>query len=54
MVSTEPPRRPPAAPKRPPNTHVTRADLERFADEDQLREAWDEARLREEAPPHHQ
>jgi hypothetical protein len=33
--------------------HVTPEDLERFGDEEQVRAAWDEGRLRDERPPHH-
>lgn len=42
----------PEAPKRP-QVHVTSEDLARFSDEEQVREAWDEDRLRDEQPPHH-
>ena len=49
-MPTEPP--PPAAPN-PPQVHVTAEDLERFGDEEQVRAAWDEDRLRDEQPPHH-
>ncbi len=52
-MPTEPPHPPPAAPK-PPRVHVTPEDLERFGDEEQVRAAWDEDRLRDEQPPHHQ
>ena len=38
---------------KPPRVHVTPEDLERFGDEEQVRAAWDEGRLREEQPPHH-
>ncbi|WP_172830438.1 hypothetical protein [Mycobacterium asiaticum] len=50
-MATEPTRRQPD-PKRPP-VQVTREDLERFGDEEQVREAYDEGRLRDERPPHH-
>ncbi|QLL07300.1 hypothetical protein [Mycobacterium vicinigordonae] len=36
-----------------PKPGVTREDLARYADEDLMREVQDEARLRDEAPPHH-
>lgn len=49
-MDREPP--PPAAPK-PPRAHVTREDLERFADEDLMRRASNDDWLRDEAPPHH-
>ncbi|WP_454561514.1 hypothetical protein [Mycobacterium haemophilum] len=51
-MPTEPPHPPRAAPK-PPRVHVTSDDLERFGDEEQVRAAWDEGRLRDEQPPHH-
>jgi hypothetical protein len=38
---------------KPPRTHTTSEDLERFGDEEQMRAASDEARLRDERPPHH-
>lgn len=44
--------RPPASHK-PPTVQVTPDDAERYADEDQARDAWDERRLRDEQPPHH-
>ncbi|WP_197694778.1 hypothetical protein [Mycobacterium sp. 852002-51971_SCH5477799-a] len=47
------PEHPPAAPK-PKRVHVTPEDLERFGDEEQMREASDDRRLRDEQPPHHQ
>ncbi|WP_172831251.1 hypothetical protein [Mycobacterium asiaticum] len=50
-MATEPTRAQ-RAPK-PPRAPVTREDLERFGDEDQVREAFDEGRLRDERPPHH-
>ncbi|WP_169717557.1 hypothetical protein [Mycobacterium saskatchewanense] len=53
-MSTEHSSRPPAAPNPRPSSRVTRAELERFADEDLVREMQDEARLLDEAPPHHQ
>ncbi|MEE6178076.1 hypothetical protein [Mycobacterium sp. 050134] len=53
-MSTKPPRQPPAAPNARPSSRVTPAELERFADEDLMREMQDEARLLDEAPPHHQ
>lgn len=52
-MSTEPAPRPAAVRQPAPRARVTQADLERFDDEDLIREAQDEARLREEAPPHH-
>ena len=52
LMSTELPHPPPAAPKSP-REHVTPEDLERFGDEEQVRTAWDESRLRDEQPPHH-
>ncbi|ETZ97986.1 hypothetical protein I546_6973 [Mycobacterium kansasii 732] len=51
LVPTEPPSPRPTAPK--PRLHVTAEDLERFGDEEQVRSAWDESRLRDEQPPHH-
>ncbi|BBZ45272.1 hypothetical protein [Mycobacterium parmense] len=45
-----PPRRAPAT---PPRSHVTPEDAERYGDEEQVREASDERRLRDEQPPHH-
>jgi len=51
-MATEPPHPPPAAPKTP-RVRVTPEDVERFSDEEQVRAAWDEGRLREEQPPHH-
>jgi hypothetical protein len=52
-MSTEPAPRPATVRKPVPSTRVTQADLERFDDEDLMREARHEARLREETPPHH-
>lgn len=52
FMPSEPAHRPPAAPK-PPRVQVTPEDVERYADEDQAREAADERRLRDEQPPHH-
>jgi len=49
-MDPEPP--PPAAPK-PPRVHVTAEDLERFDDEDVMRRASNDDRLRDEVPPHH-
>jgi hypothetical protein len=46
------PEHPPAAP-RPKRVHVTPEDVERFGDEEQMRAASDERRLRDEQPPHH-
>jgi hypothetical protein len=43
---------PPAAPK-PPPVQVTPEDLERFGDEDLMRQASNDDWLRDEAPPHH-
>jgi hypothetical protein len=51
-AATELPHPRPAAPKSPP-VHATPEDLERFGDEEQVRAAWDEGRLRDEQPPHH-
>ncbi|WP_407686751.1 hypothetical protein [Mycobacterium sp. HUMS_1102779] len=51
-MPTDPPHRPPAEPK-PPRVRVTPEDLERYGDEDQVRAAWDEGRLRDDRPPHH-
>ncbi|BBY00718.1 hypothetical protein ACKUT9_27650 [Mycobacterium seoulense] len=51
-MPAEPPRPTPAAPK-PPTPRVTPEDLERFGDEEQMRAASDEGRLRDERPPHH-
>jgi len=50
-MSAEHTRKPPAAPTPPP---VKPEDLGRFDDEDQLREASNDAWLRAEQPPHHQ
>ncbi|WP_197509110.1 MULTISPECIES: hypothetical protein [unclassified Mycobacterium] len=46
------PQHPPAAPK-PSRVRITPEDVERFGDEEQMRSASDEGRLREERPPHH-
>jgi hypothetical protein len=43
---------PPSAPKAP-RPHVTPEDLERFSDEDLMRQASNDDWLREQAPPHH-
>ncbi|WP_406816601.1 hypothetical protein [Mycobacterium sp. M23085] len=51
-MPTEPSRPRPATPK-PKRVHVAPEDVERYADEEQAREAWDERRLRDEQPPHH-
>ncbi|WP_197503946.1 hypothetical protein [Mycobacterium sp. 852014-50255_SCH5639931] len=51
-MPTEPPNRPPADPK-PPRVRTTPEDLERYGDEEQMRAASDEGRLRDERPPHH-
>ncbi|MGD1283878.1 hypothetical protein ACKUUI_26315 [Mycobacterium seoulense] len=51
-MPAEPPRPTPAAPK-PPPPRVTAEDVERFGDEEQMRAASDEGRLRDERPPHH-
>ncbi|WP_197515491.1 hypothetical protein [Mycobacterium sp. E1747] len=51
-MPTEPPHRPPAAPK-PRPVRLTPEELERFGDEEQMRAASDEGRLRDEQPPHH-
>ncbi|WP_172827145.1 hypothetical protein [Mycobacterium asiaticum] len=50
-MATEPTR--PRPERKSPRVHVTREDLERFGDEEQVREAYDEDRLRDERPPHH-
>ncbi|MCV7199319.1 hypothetical protein [Mycobacterium angelicum] len=47
------PSQPRAAAAKPPRPLVTPEDLERFGDEEQMREASDEGRLRDEQPPHH-
>ena len=52
FMPAEPPQ-PPAATPRRPRVHVTPEELERFGDEEQVRTAWDESRLRDEQPPHH-
>jgi hypothetical protein len=52
-VSAEPPHEPPAAPQPPPRPRLTQSDLERFADEDAMRQESNDAWLRDEAPPHH-
>jgi hypothetical protein len=44
--------RPPAAPKAP-QVHVTPEEMDRFGDEDLMRRASNDDRLRDEAPPHH-
>ena len=44
---------PPSAAGKPRPVHVTPEDVERFGDEDQVREVSDERRLRDERPPHH-
>ncbi|WP_236978985.1 MULTISPECIES: hypothetical protein [Mycobacterium] len=36
-----------------PTPRVTREEQERYSDEDEMRSAQDEQRLRDEAPPHH-
>lgn len=46
------PEHPPAAQK-PNRVYVAPEDLERFGDEEQMREASDDRRLRDERPPHH-
>jgi len=51
-MATEPSRPSRAAPK-PPPARVTQSDLERYADEDPMRRASNDDRLREEQPPHH-
>jgi len=50
-MPSEPEHRP-AAPK-PKPLYVPPEDVERFGDEEQMREASDERRLRDEQPPHH-
>jgi hypothetical protein len=47
------PEPPPPAKRKPPRAHVTREDLERFGDEDLMREASNDDWLRDQAPPHH-
>lgn len=39
--------------RKPRRVQVTPEDLERFGDEEQMRAASDERRLRDEQPPHH-
>ena len=51
-MPTEPTDPPPAA-VNPPGARVTPEEFERFGDEEQVRAAWDEVRLRAEQPPHH-
>jgi len=51
-MATEPSRPRPAASK-PPPVRVTQSDLERYADEDLMRRASNDDRLRDEQPPHH-
>ncbi|MGB9224258.1 hypothetical protein [Mycobacterium sp.] len=51
-MATEPPHPPPVA-RKAPQVRVTPEDLERFSDEEQVRAAWDDDRLRDEQPPHH-
>lgn len=41
----------PTEPPQPPR--ITSEDVERFGDEEQMRSASDEGRLRDERPPHH-
>jgi hypothetical protein len=53
-VLTEPEPPPPAAPKPPRRVPITPADSERFSDEDLMRRASNDDRLRDERPPHHQ
>jgi hypothetical protein len=38
---------------KPQRVHATPEELERFGDEEQMRAARDEGRLRDEQPPHH-
>lgn len=52
MTHMEPEPPPPDAPQ-PPRSHLTREDLERFGDEDQMRRTSNDDWLRDEAPPHH-
>ena len=47
------PEPPPRAAPKPPRVHVTPEDLERFGDEDLMRQASNDDWLRDEAPPHH-
>ncbi|MEB4210051.1 hypothetical protein [Mycobacterium sp. 94-17] len=51
-MPSEPAHRTPAT-GHPKRVHVTPEDVERFGDEEQVREASDERRLRDERPPHH-
>ncbi|WP_169926102.1 hypothetical protein [Mycobacterium arosiense] len=51
-MPSEPSHPPPTAPN-PKRVQVTPEDVERYADEEQTREARDERRLRDERPPHH-
>ena len=52
MTSMDPEPPPKAAPK-PPRSHITPEDLERFGDEDLMRRTSNDDWLRDEAPPHH-
>ncbi len=52
-MPTERPHDPEAASKSA-RVDVTPEDLDRFRDEEQVRNASDERRLRDELPPHHQ
>lgn len=45
--------RPNAPAAKKPRVHVSAEDVERFGDEEQVRSAWDESRLHDERPPHH-
>lgn len=47
------PKPPPAAAPKAPRARVTPEDLERFGDEDSMRQASNDDWLRDEAPPHH-
>lgn len=51
-MPTEPPQ-PPQAASKTPRVRPTPEELERFGDEEQARAVSDEARLRDEQPPHH-
>jgi hypothetical protein len=51
-MPTEHPKPGPAA-RKPRRPEVTSEDVERYGDEDQVRSAMEEGRLRDEQPPHH-
>lgn len=44
---------PPSAAPKAPRERVTREELERFGDEDAMRQASNDDWLRDQAPPHH-